>query len=120
MKVKMETLQQAKPALEMLIQKDMTIATAYKVSKLVRAVNEELKHYDEMRIKILQDIGSTLSEDGTNYEIPIDRREEFAQKMQELFAVEVDLPDKIDISGENISISPELLIALDSFITIAD
>lgn len=120
MKVRMEKLIEAKPALEALIQKDMSMTTAYKISKLVKAIDAELKNYDEMRIKLLQDIGSTLNEEGSNYEVPIDKREEFAVKMQELLAIEVELPDKIDISGEDISVSPGLLLDLEPFLVFAD
>lgn len=116
MTIKLESIQEAKPALEALIQKDMSMAAAYKVSKLVKAINAELKNYDEMRIKLLQDIGSTLNETGDNYVIPVDKRQIFAEKMQELLAVEVEVPDKIDISGEDISISPDQLLALEPFL----
>ena len=116
MTIKLESIQEAKPALEALIQKDMSMAAAYKVSKLVKAINAELKNYDEMRIKLLQDIGSTLNETGDNYVIPVDKRQVFAEKMQELLAVEVEIPEKIDISGEDISISPDQLLALEPFL----
>ena len=116
MTIKLESIQEAKPALEALIQKDMSMAAAYKVSKLVKAINAELKNYDEMRIKLLQDIGSTLNETGDNYVIPVDKRQIFAEKMQELLAVEVEVPEKIDISGEDISISPDQLLALEPFL----
>lgn len=118
MTIKLESIQEAKPALEALIQKDMSMAAAYKVSKLVKAINAELKNYDEMRIKLLQDIGSTLNETGDNYVIPVDKRQIFAEKMQELLAVEVEVPEKIDISGENISISPDQLLALEPFLVL--
>ena len=118
MKVRMEKLIEAKPALEAIIQKDMSMTTAYKISKLVKAVSDELKSYNDMRIALLKNIGAELNEVGDQYLIPEDKREVFAQKMQELFAIEVDLPDKVDISGENISVSPELLLALDDFIEI--
>ena len=116
MTIKLESIQEAKPALEALIQKDMSMSAAYKVSKLVKAINAELKNYDEMRIKLLQDIGSTLNETGDNYVIPVDKRQIFAEKMQELLAVEVEVPEKIDISGEDISISPDQLLALEPFL----
>ena len=116
MTIKLESIQEAKPALEALIQKDMSMSAAYKVSKLVKAINAELKNYDELRIKLLQDIGSTLDDTGNNYVIPVDKRQIFAEKMQELLAVEVEVPEKIDISGENISISPDQLLALEPFL----
>lgn len=116
MTIKLESIQEAKPALEALIQKDMSMSAAYKVSKLVKAINAELKNYDELRIKLLQDIGSTLNETGDNYVIPVDKRQIFAEKMQELLAVEVEVPEKIDISGEDISISPDQLLALEPFL----
>lgn len=118
MTIKLESIQEAKPALEALIQKDMSMSAAYKVSKLVKAINAELKNYDEMRIKLLQDIGSTLNETGDNYVIPVDKRQVFAEKMQELLAVEVEVPEKIDISGEDISISPDQLLALEPFLVL--
>lgn len=122
MKIKLEALQGAKPALETLLGADMTITNAYRFSKLIKAVNAELKNYDEMRIKILQDLDCPLSDDGTHYDLPADKQAEFMQKMQELLGMEVDInfPGKIDISGEVINISPKMAIDLDPFITLGD
>lgn len=122
MKIKLEALQNAKSALETFFQKDMSIKNAYRFSKLIKAVNAELKNYDEMRIKILQDLDCPLSDDGTHYDLPADKQAEFMQKMQELLSMEVDIdfPGKIDISGEAINVSPKMMIDLDPFITLGD
>ena len=116
MNIKLETILNTKEALEILSQKDLSIKTSFKIAKLIKAANKELETYNEQRIKLLESIGSTLNAESGQYEIPSDKRREFAEKFNELISIEVDMPDKIDMSNENISISPDLLIALESFI----
>jgi hypothetical protein len=118
MKVRLEKILDAQMALSELARKDLKIATAYKVAKLIKAVAAEVELFNEQRIKLLQSVGSTLSEDGKQYIIPSDKKAEFAQQFSELVAVEVDVPDKINISGEDISIAPDLLMAIEDFIEI--
>lgn len=118
MKVKLSTILDAQTALGEFAQKDLKIATAYKVAKLIKAISAEIELFNEQRIKLLQSVGSTLSEDGKQYIIPENKKAEFAEGFTELVAVEVDIPDKINISGENISIAPDLLMALEPFIEI--
>lgn len=118
MMTKIETILEAKDALTVLSQKELSIATSYKVAKLIKAVNVELETFNSQRIKLLQDIGSSLSENGEQYIIPTDKRAEFAEKFAQLLAVEVEMPDKIAISGEKVSVSPDVLIALDPFIEV--
>lgn len=122
MKIKLEALQGAKPALEALLQTDMSITSAYRFSKLIKAINVELKNYDEMRIKVLQDLDCPLNADGTHYDLPADKQAEFIQKIQELLDLEVDIdfPGKINISGETINVSPKMMIDLDPFITLGE
>lgn len=119
MNVTLSTIINAQPALEAFAQKDLSIATSYKVAKLIKAAQKELELYNEQRIKLLESVGSTLSEDGKQYNIPAEKRAEFAEKITELASIEVEMPDKINISGENISISPDLLLALEPFIDIS-
>lgn len=117
MKVTIETIINRTKALEALAQKDLSIATAYRVTKLIQAAQKELEIYNSMRVKVLEDVGATLDEGSNEYEIPADKRSEFAEKFAELISVEVELPDKVDLSKENVQISPDLLLGLDPFIT---
>lgn len=116
MMITLEALQIAKPALEKLLNINMSISTAYKVSKYIKAVNEELKTFDELRLKLLNDVGCTQSEDGTQYIVPEDKQAEFSAKCRELLAIEVSLPEKIDLTGENINITPKMLMNLEPFV----
>ena len=118
MKVRLESILDAQTALAELAKKDLKIATAYKVAKLIKVVAAEVELFNEQRIKLLKSVGSTLSEDGTQYLIPNDKKAEFAKSFTELVSVEVDVPDKINVSGEDISISPDLLMALEAFVEI--
>lgn len=120
MKVRLENILDAQVALSELAKKDLSITTAYKIAKLIKVVSAEVELFNEQRIKLLQSVGSTLSEDGRQYLIPNDKKAEFAKSFTELVSVEVDVPDKINLSGETVSISPEMLIALEPFMTIND
>lgn len=118
MTIKLENLVNGAAALNELAQKDLSIAVSYRVAKLLKAAKAELDIYNEQRIKLLQDVGSTLSDDGSQYYVPEDKKAEFAEKYNQLSNIEVELPDRVDISGENITMSPDLLIALEPFIKI--
>lgn len=120
MKVRLENILDAQVALSELAKKDLSITTAYRIAKLIKVVSAEVELFNEQRIKLLQSVGSTLSEDGRQYLIPNDKKAEFAKSFTELVSVEVDVPDKINLSGETVSISPEMLIALEPFMTIND
>lgn len=117
MKLTLEAILNGRKALDALAQKDLGIATSFKAAKLIKAVDAELETFNAQRIKILESVGATLSEDGSQYNIPEDKRIDFAKKLNELLSIEVEIPDKLDISGENISIAPGLLLGLDPFIT---
>jgi len=120
MKVRLENILDAQVALSELAKKDLSITTAYKIAKLIKVVSAEVELFNEQRIKLLQSVGSTLSEDGRQYLIPNDKKAEFAEGFAQLVSIEVDVPDKINLSGETVSISPEMLIALEPFMTIDD
>lgn len=117
MKLTLETIFNGHKALGALAQKDLSITTSFKVAKLIKAVDAELETFNAQRTKILESVGATLNEDGSQYNIPENKRLEFANKLNELLSIEVEVPDKLDISGENISIAPGLLLDLDPFIT---
>ena len=116
MKVKLSTILDAQTALGEFAQKDLKIATAYKVAKLIKAISAEIELFNEQRIKLLQSVGSTLSEDGKRYIIPENKKAEFAEGFTELVAVEVDIPERLDLSDEEIRLSPAAVLDLEPFI----
>ena len=117
MKIKIESLVNAQNALSELAQKNLSIATSFKVAKLIKAAQAELQTYDEQRRKLLENVGSKLDESTNQYIIPKDKRENFAMMYRDLLDVEIDLPgEKINITDEKITLSPETLLLLEPFV----
>lgn len=116
MKVKLETLINAEGALNELAKQKLSIAVAYNVANLVKAFRQEFEMCNEQRIKILVDMGCELNETTHHYEVKENQRTEFAERYIALMNTEVDVPEKINVSGENISISPDKLLELEPFI----
>lgn len=85
---------------------------AYHVTKLCRLVTQELNHSEEVRVKLVREVGET-DKDG-NVTVPGDKIAEFQQQLKEAYETPVKLdwnPITLDMIGEN-EISAADLIAL--------
>lgn len=115
MKVKLSEIVNARQALQKMMTKELPIKTAYRLSKLVNAVNDELGNFEDQRKKLVEKYGEKKGEEVV---VPKDKAQDFQKDMQELLDVEVKIDfDPISLSdiGE-ISLSPVDITLLDSFI----
>lgn len=116
MKARLETIINAQQAFSELAKQPMSIKASYRIASLLKAIQRELDIYNEQRIKIFVDIGCPLSEDGKQYLVPQNKKVEFGEKYTELVAVEVDIPERLDLSDEEIRLSPAAVLDLEPFI----
>lgn len=114
----MRALVDAKPALIKIASQDLTIKTLYKVSKLLKKLDDELMIYEKSRQRIL-DSHAEIS--GDTY-VPLSGHEEdFVREFNELLSLEVDMGDIKPVripENENIKLSYQDLYAVREFIEI--
>lgn len=107
-----------------LLELDLPIKTAYKISKIQTTLAEENKRFSDMRINIVtqyavkDENGKPITNDKGNIELIEDKTQEFGQKMQELFDIEFEV-DTIPLDDlGNINFSPKKLNLLAELITL--
>lgn len=91
MKLTLNDLLLARPALHNMSTKEISATVAYKIGRIIRQINVELKDYETARLAVLKRVGATLPEGGTQYDIPPARRAEFNEELQALISTEVEL-----------------------------
>lgn len=106
------------PVLSKMMSKELSPVTSFKLVKIIKAVNAEIEIFNGERIKLLEKYG-TESEDKSNYVIPDENKDAFNKGISELLALEVDITvEKINLSGENIKISPADIMAIEEFVEV--
>jgi len=86
-----QQLVNSKQALSSLVSQPLVFGTSFKLAKVVKAVNEELQTYDDLRRKLCEKYG-TLTEDESQYDIPANKQKEFNAEFAELLATPIQLP----------------------------
>lgn len=103
MKVTLNQIVSSVDGLKALLDVKLPFKISYRISKLVNnKLESELKIYNELRNKLITDLGEK-NEDG-NYQVKDPKKlEEFTEKMQELLNQEVELdfePLKVEDIGD--------------------
>jgi len=102
----LEELLIGQPALRMLTTRPLPARDAFKLSKIAKAVERELKSCDETRLKLCQQYGE-LNKETNKYEFPDNsQREALDKEYSELIQTEVEIPGerlKVGIIPEPIS-----------------
>lgn len=94
-----------------LLEKDLPIKEAWKLTKLVKAFDKELAEIEEFRVDLVKKLGE--DGDGGNTSVPEDKMEEFVNKFNELLQTDVDIEfDAIDIEnlGDIQTTAKELMV----------
>lgn len=111
--VSLREIVEGMPALNTLSVQPLDTKTAYRISRVLRAVNDEMKLFEEQRVALLDKFG-TKGDGQYSFETP-EAREDFEREYKELLSVEVELhiaSIKVDeLTG--IKIAPADLAALD-------
>ncbi len=111
MKTTYGKITEAIEALGKLAKLDLRIAEAVKVSKLIAAVDSEMKTFNDVRLKLCEKYGK--HNEGGSYEIPDESKKEFAEEISELLETEVELP------GEEIKVQSQITIDAGSVLALA-
>lgn len=116
MKVKYSEIVSAKPALETLSKKDLTVKEAVALARLIKRLNSELEIFGQKQKEFCEKYG-TLSEDGTQYRFDdLEKRASFEKSMAELLAFEVDFEKEKICLKSDIRLPAVDVISLESFI----
>ena len=106
------------PVLSKMMNKELSPVTSFKLVTLVKAVNNEIEVFNGERVKLLEKYGKK-NEENDSYEILDENKDAFNKDISELLALEVDIvTDKINLSEENIKISPIDMMAIAEFVEI--
>lgn len=108
MQMQMSSVLSAQSAIQKLQSKPMPLKITYNLTKLYKALSTEADFYNEKLNEIVQTYGERDEEgnlkptaDGRGIQIQKDRLEEAQSKLNELYTIEVTLPD-IKLSVETL------------------
>lgn len=91
------------PVLKNLMQTKLPIKTAYKVARFARLADEQLKDFNEQRVKLVKEYI------GEDQKIPTEKMEEFMGKLSALLPIELSIDaEKPSIDElEGVSLTPQ-------------
>jgi hypothetical protein len=112
MKVKLAKIFESKEILIKVIDMELPIKTAYKLSKIVKEVEKEFIVVDEMRNKLIKKLG--IEKDGS-ISVPKEKEQEFYIEFTSLLNDETELNiEQINIDElENLNLTTKQIIAID-------
>lgn len=96
-KVELQNLLDSMPIFQELISQKLAARTAFKVNKIVKAINKEYELFDETRRTIIEkygdrdENGEIKSDENGNLQIKKDQTDEFVHELQELLTTEIEL-----------------------------
>lgn len=109
----------AKPVLEKLVDEEISIKTAYRLSRIIKELNGELQHFEEQRQKLVHKHGEQ-QEDAPegNITVPEENMLDFQRELSELLTVDIELdcnPMHIDEFGD-VKITTSEILLIDCFL----
>ena len=117
MKITLGELRDSRKALDVLFNKELEITTAFKLSKLLKVVDKELKDLEDFRLKLIKKYGEQ-DKDKNAFSVKDNKQADFYAEFGKLLDTTVDITfTKIPISDiGDIKITPRQLLLLDPFI----
>lgn len=109
--MKLKQLIDAQDALHRLANAPLPAAVAFRLKRVLRVVQPELQTYEEARVKLASSLGK-LSEDGSQYIVPPNKRQEFNEQLEALWDEAVTLntqPLRIEDLGDTAVTAADLL-----------
>lgn len=124
MKLTNQELLNSIPTLQKLSQEQLPIKISYTISKNIKAIEEELKIYEEERQKLIKKYaeldkeGKPKVNDNGNYVIKQENQLDFNKEVLELLDIETDINiSKVDLNAlEGLKISPSELTSVNFMI----
>lgn len=88
--VTMSTVFSSRPAFQQLVKQSFSAKVAYRLSKIVRKVDQELQDFEKARVALVEKYARDVDEDG-NKTVPPENISMFVKEVEELLNLEVDL-----------------------------
>lgn len=114
-KFKMYEIKQMKDPLTKLIEKEIPVNTAFRLNKLIKAIDEFLTEIEEYRVKLINQYG-VKNEEANQIEVPPKKMKDFSKEMNDLLNEEVEIdfqPININMFGEDLRLSTKDLMILE-------
>ena len=89
MEFELRELVVGKESFNKLLNADLPVKVSYRLSKTIKKIEEELKHFDVNRIELIKKYGET--EDNIHYTVKKENMESYVKDMEELFTEKVDI-----------------------------
>lgn len=118
MKLKLQQIVDAMPAISVFAQKELPAKAAYRVAKLVRKMTNEHRDYNQSREKLVKRLGEEVPE-GKGWRVKQENLEAFGKELEGLLEAEVELEGCAKIAWadvDGLSLSPAVLADLEAFI----
>ena len=115
-KLKMYQIKSMKIPLEKLILKEIKVSIAFRITKLVKQIDEHLEEIEELRVNLVNKLG-VKNEETNTVEVPGKKMKEFSQQMNELLNEEITIdfkPISIDDLGDELLLTTKDLMILES------
>ena len=118
MQITISEILKGKSVLEKLVDKEISIKTAYKLSRMIKVLNEELQTFEESRQKLVQQYGEVQEDD--SIAVKEDNIEAFNTELADLLTAEIEVgcePISIDEFADGVEIKTAELMMIEKFIT---
>jgi len=119
MKVRLIEIKLIENSLNKLMEANLNVKIAYKLSKLLKKIGQELQDLEENRIRLVKKY-SNDAENDKEMKVADDKVDEFQKEFNVLLNVEVDVPFEpisIDDLGDDIKLTPIDIIRLGNIIS---
>lgn len=115
-RLEVRELLEAKTALQKLLNSDLPVRTSFKLSRLVRKINEELTDFETKKIELIKKYGKENDKKGI--EVTEENKEKFFNDMTEVLKVKIrfDVEPIALISLEGAKLSAVDMVVLEKFI----
>jgi len=98
MNVKLADIFMSKDALQKLLQSDLPVKTAFRISRIAKKINDVFNDIEEQRIKLVNKLGE-VQEGSDEIKVPPDKLKEFHAELSSLLEEEIELDiEKIKLS----------------------
>lgn len=113
--MKLGSIVGAMEALNNLSNEKVPVSTAFKLKKIIRSIEGDLKSYDDLRKGLFEKFGEKKED---SYEIPKERLDDFYKELNDLLSTEVKTEiTKLKLSDlGDLKIETKMLFSLDEFI----
>lgn len=92
LQVTLADLLNSQGALQALSRQTLPARDAFKLSKIIRAVSQELETFNEVRVKLCEQHGGVFNKETNRYEFPNGKEAELNAEYIELIKAEVAIP----------------------------